>query len=295
LDLTEDQKKAAIEEILKLTNEARAEESKKRTELKKDPKKQKEELAIENKLREQHGQKPLTPEDYGKPLPPLKLNSKLSDAAQAHTDKMVAAGELTHQLNGEKQLGDRVKDAGYIWKAVGENIAQNNAPLKDSPKVAFDGWMASPKGHREAILNHDFEEIGIGVKCAANGDIYYTQVFATPMARGAANPGNQGMNRPNPGMNAPNPGNPAKPGIKFTITNTTRINVSLFQGRGVIGEVVSPAVSKEKATKEITLKEAAKISVRSGPQALGEFTPEDGEHYEIKYDQVTRKYSVEKK
>jgi uncharacterized protein YkwD len=36
------------------------------------------------------------------------------------------------------------------------------------------------KGHRENILKDKYTEIGIAIARAADGKVYYTQVFGTP-------------------------------------------------------------------------------------------------------------------
>jgi uncharacterized protein YkwD len=43
----------------------------------------------------------------------------------------------------------------------------------------MDGWMASP-GHRAAILNRRFTQIGVGIEVGADGVVFFCQVFARP-------------------------------------------------------------------------------------------------------------------
>jgi uncharacterized protein YkwD len=110
-------------------------------------------------------------------LPPLRPNALLMAAARAHSANMARQGKMEHVLDGKKP-GDRVKEAGYRYSWVGENIAMTDG---DTTTAVFKGWMES-KGHREHILSDHFEEIGLGI--ARNdkdkGEIYYTQVFASP-------------------------------------------------------------------------------------------------------------------
>ena len=116
-------------------------------------------------------------------LEPLVFNLQLDNAANYHTDQMVDADEMSHQVPGEAPLGDRVSDANYEWRRVGENVAAGYV----TPESVVDGWMNSP-GHRENILNPDFTEIGIGYANAPDNksnysdyDTYWTQVFGTPI------------------------------------------------------------------------------------------------------------------
>src|SRR5262245_17823641 len=62
-------------------------------------------------------------EKDGKPLDlkPLKMNPKLMDAARKHAENMAKQDKLEHVLD-EKTPADRVKTAGYKYRACGENI-----------------------------------------------------------------------------------------------------------------------------------------------------------------------------
>ena len=108
-------------------------------------------------------------------LPPLKPNPLLFKAARAHSANMARQGKMEHVLDG-KNPAQRVRDVGYDYAKVGENIGVGeNVPMTEIMK----GWMAS-KHHRENILNGKFTEIGLGVARNGKGEVYYTQVFGTP-------------------------------------------------------------------------------------------------------------------
>jgi len=108
-------------------------------------------------------------------LPPLKLNPVLLQVARAHTENMAKTGKVEHDLDG-KTSADRVKEAGYRARVVGENISKGEGRFP--PEAVVMGWMMS-KGHRENIVSDEFTEIGVGI--AKVGKVtYYTQVFATP-------------------------------------------------------------------------------------------------------------------
>lgn len=57
------------------------------------------------------------------------------------------------------------------YKTAGENIASGQT----TPEEVVNGWMNSP-GHRENILNSDFNKMGVGVY-HFDGVIYWTQLF----------------------------------------------------------------------------------------------------------------------
>jgi uncharacterized protein YkwD len=108
-------------------------------------------------------------------LPPLRPNAQLFAAARGHSVNMARQGKMEHVLDGKKP-GDRVKEAGYRYSWVGENMASTDgAPVAE----IFKGWMES-KAHREHILSDRFDDIGIGIARNDKGDVYYTQVFASP-------------------------------------------------------------------------------------------------------------------
>jgi uncharacterized protein YkwD len=110
-------------------------------------------------------------------LPPLKANPKLMAAARGHGENMAKQDKLDHVLD-DKKPADRVKDAGYRYAAVGENVAWNQ---KD-PAQVVEAWMNS-EGHRANILKKEYEEIGVAVAKNAKGERYWVQVFGKQLGR----------------------------------------------------------------------------------------------------------------
>ena len=113
-------------------------------------------------------------------LEPLKLNSKLASAADDHSDSMAKDDFFSHTGIDGSSVGDRVRDAGYNYRTVGENIAAGYS----TASAVVSGWMNSP-GHRANILNANYTEIGIGYEFlqedtgSINYNHYWTQVFGT--------------------------------------------------------------------------------------------------------------------
>lgn len=110
-------------------------------------------------------------------LAPLKYNMVLAKPAQSHSENQAKQRKMTHELDG-KNVGDRVKAAGYQYGMVGENVAYGSGPIP--AEQIFEGWMNSP-GHRANILRKEYTEIGLGHGVAATGEVYYTQVFGRPL------------------------------------------------------------------------------------------------------------------
>jgi len=90
-------------------------------------------------------------------LPILKENKLLNEAAQNKAVAMFSAQAFAHNVDGKK-FSIWVKESGYSYRVVGENLAINfsdTAPL-------FNAWLASPT-HKQNILHTDYTDIGIAV------------------------------------------------------------------------------------------------------------------------------------
>jgi uncharacterized protein YkwD len=98
-------------------------------------------------------------------LRPLRLNPRLTEAAQAHSSEMVGRQYFDHVTPSGATPSARVGATGYLtstraW-AIGENIMWGTLTL-DTPDAAVKAWMHSP-GHRANILYGPYRDIGIGV------------------------------------------------------------------------------------------------------------------------------------
>jgi uncharacterized protein YkwD len=84
---------------------------------------------------------------------------------------MFENGYFSHiSLQGE-DVGDRLGKAGVLYLVAGENLA-----FAPSLEIAHDGLMQSP-GHRENILDEEFNRVGIGVIDAGSQGKMFVQVF----------------------------------------------------------------------------------------------------------------------
>lgn len=108
--------------------------------------------------------------DYFRPAPPLTLEERLVRTAELHTSDMVRNGFFSHAGSDGSSVGDRASRQGYVWRAVGENIAWGQRSVEQ----VMTAWMNSP-GHCRAIMNGEFQELG-----AAWEDDFWTLVFGTP-------------------------------------------------------------------------------------------------------------------
>jgi uncharacterized protein YkwD len=105
-----------------------------------------------------------------KGLPALLGDSYISSVALGHSRDMLT-GKSPFGHDGFRQRIDRISGKLGRLHVAAENVA--SGPM-DAREVV-DGWLHSP-GHRRNIIG-DFRLTGIGVAEAANGMIYFTQIF----------------------------------------------------------------------------------------------------------------------
>jgi uncharacterized protein YkwD len=88
---------------------------------------------------------------------PLRTNSALTKAAEAHASDMVLNHYFDHNSLDGRSPFDRMKAAGFSGGSMAENIAVG---YKTAGAVV-EGWMNS-EGHRKNMLNCSYTMIGIG-------------------------------------------------------------------------------------------------------------------------------------
>lgn len=88
--------------------------------------------------------------------PALRWNEALQQSAQRFAAELAARGELSHQGVGSPTLRERVREAGYALRAVGENLAAGPLGLDE----VFSLWAAS-EAHCSNLMRGDFEEVGL--------------------------------------------------------------------------------------------------------------------------------------
>jgi uncharacterized protein YkwD len=98
-------------------------------------------------------------------LRPLRLNRKLSRAAQRHSRAMARKRFFSHTSLSGASFVDRIRSTGYLSGArswtVGENIAYGSGE-RSTPRAIGRAWMGSPP-HRANILSASYRAIGIGI------------------------------------------------------------------------------------------------------------------------------------
>lgn len=107
----------------------------------------------------------------------LTLNASLTAAAQRQINDMVTHDFLGHTGSDGSTPGQRISDAGYAWRAAGENALYR---WDYSVEGAVGQWVDSPS-HRDAMLNPAYVDAGIAYGQSASGKVYYVLVMAAPM------------------------------------------------------------------------------------------------------------------
>jgi uncharacterized protein YkwD len=106
---------------------------------------------------------------------PLSWNSRLYQAALAHTKDMVTNNFFDHTGSDGSDAGTRITAAGYSWSTYRENIAAGYF----SAQSVVDGWLTS-SGHCRNIMNSSITDMGVAKASGGSYGMYWTQVFARP-------------------------------------------------------------------------------------------------------------------
>ena len=124
------------------------------------------------------------------PVPALKWNDKLYDAAYMHSNDLAETDTFSHTGSGKASdlaaqklhpnvgstVKERIEYRGYVWSWYGENIAAGYGTLES----VMIGWLNSP-GHCANIMNPNFKEVGMALvkKDGSQYYDYWTQDFGT--------------------------------------------------------------------------------------------------------------------
>jgi uncharacterized protein YkwD len=103
-------------------------------------------------------------------LAPLSWSSRAERVAMAHSQDMVRRRFFSHVNPDRKSPFDRMRAAGLVFRAAGENIASGQTTADE----AFESWIRS-RGHRANIESPLFTHQGIAVYRN-----HWTQVLLKP-------------------------------------------------------------------------------------------------------------------
>ncbi len=87
-----------------------------------------------------------------------RVNTMLAAAAEEKAKDMATRGYFSHATPEGEKTWRLVRDEGYQFSRVGENLAVKFS----DPERIVSSWLASP-GHRANLLNEKFVDIGVGL------------------------------------------------------------------------------------------------------------------------------------
>ena len=111
-------------------------------------------------------------ERAGSNLPSLKLNDKLTKAAELKANYMFEKDFWAHIAPDGTSPWKFILSSGYKYLYAGENLAKD---FQNSGDVTA-AWMASKAGHRENLLGRNYTDIGVAVVNGTLGGFQTTLV-----------------------------------------------------------------------------------------------------------------------
>lgn len=116
-------------------------------------------------------------------LATLSENATLATAAKNKANDMIKNDYFAHTSPKGVEPWYWIKDAGYQYKAAGENLAINYTDATEQ----HEAWMKS-ETHRANILNARYQEIGVAVvhgKIAGKESTVTVEYFGSPLVAAA--------------------------------------------------------------------------------------------------------------
>lgn len=112
-------------------------------------------------------------------LTPLSENAKLREAAKSKADDMIKNDYFAHTSPKGVEPWYWIKQAGYQYKAAGENLAINYTDAREQ----HEAWMKS-ETHRANIMSTRYQDIGVAVvkgKIDGKESVVTVEFFGTPL------------------------------------------------------------------------------------------------------------------
>lgn len=113
-------------------------------------------------------------------LPLFTINPILTATSQSHATDIASNNlGLSHSSSSGKDFSTRMRQAG-IQRCAAENIAMANDNILLALAFLYLDVGLKEAGHRKALLNPMFSEIGIGSSFSAEGQLFLVQDFSCP-------------------------------------------------------------------------------------------------------------------
>jgi len=104
---------------------------------------------------------------------PLGRDARLDDAALWHCQELARRDQLDHTGLDGRDPFQRIRAAGYTFRAAAENIASGNADI-----VATVRQLLNSPGHCQNIMSPLYTQVGVGHATSQSGQHYWTLDFA---------------------------------------------------------------------------------------------------------------------
>ncbi|MDR7272910.1 uncharacterized protein YkwD [Pelomonas saccharophila] len=106
----------------------------------------------------------------------LRPSPVLTESARRYARELAARDRIDHVGAGGTSLRTRLREAGYLMRSAGENLAGGPETLDE----AMAQWLASP-AHCENLMAPDFQEFGLAcVPGPGKLQRYWVLHLATP-------------------------------------------------------------------------------------------------------------------
>jgi uncharacterized protein YkwD len=114
-------------------------------------------------------------------VPALRWHAALGESSRRYAVELATLDRLDHVGANGATLRTRLREAGYVMRASGENLAGGPETLDE----ALAQWLASP-AHCENLMAADFEDFGLAC-VASRGKLqrYWVLEMAAPAGRPA--------------------------------------------------------------------------------------------------------------
>jgi uncharacterized protein YkwD len=110
------------------------------------------------------------------PAQPLRWNAQLLQAASGHSRDMATRNYFSHTSLDGRTMVQRINATGYLWSALGENIAAGQTSVNG----VVDAWMKSD-GHCRNIMNPNLRDVGMA--CVSSTTSRYRTYWTMDLGR----------------------------------------------------------------------------------------------------------------
>lgn len=125
----------------------------------------------------------------------VEFDGRLSYVSRRYSRIMAEENQFGHSVRGKPSL-ERLKSFGMSCMDTAENIYKNKISKGKMSRLSrgilakfvIQEWLNSGEGHRENLLNPEWNYEGVGVYVTAENEVYVTQTFTARDCEGPGDP-----------------------------------------------------------------------------------------------------------